>query len=182
MDACPKCGAETAVDQAFCESCGERLKDGAVRRRARGRREALAERQHRKHLRSARQAIMLVAVLTLLVGAFVYYGVSTELEKARRDPTVTVDEQAAARLKMFATVPLVVGAVFIGLFFWAKRNPFGAALTALVIYITDFIVTVALNPAFLTNVIAIVVKVIIVLALLQGVRSGLAFRRLKAAE
>ena len=37
MAGCPKCGAELTEDQAFCEKCGEQLKEGVKRKKIRKR-------------------------------------------------------------------------------------------------------------------------------------------------
>ena len=66
-----------------------------------------------------------------------------------------------------------------GLFFWAKTNPFGASLTALIIYVTGMIVGAALDPATLAQ--GWLIKILVIAALVSGVRSGIAYAKLKGA-
>ena len=65
-----------------------------------------------------------------------------------------------------------MGLIFLGLFSWAKSNPFAASLTALFIYITFMLIGCAIDPTSLGR--SFIVEIIISLALVSGVKSGLA--------
>jgi hypothetical protein len=124
--------------QVFCESCGERLKEGVERREVMPRTGGEITDQHRKHIRSARFAIMFVAIVTIGVSIFFWFKLKGEIENI--PPGLLVDgavKKAIAFQKAAVASTFFLGLVFIGLFFWAKKNPFGASLTALIIYATS---------------------------------------------
>ena len=120
---------------------------------------------------------MIVAVLNLLVGAVIWFAFGKVIDEA--SGVAGVDQNAIATLKLIRVIPLVVAAIYFGLFFWAKTNPFAACLTALIIYLTSIVVNLALNPMMFASPLAIVMAVAIILALASGVRSGLAYSKLK---
>lgn len=179
MPACPKCSAPVTEGQAFCESCGEQLKEGVARREAMPRTGGEITDQHRKHIRSARFAIMFVAIVTIGVSIFFWFKLKGEIEDI--PPGFLVDgavKKAIAFQKVAVASTFFLGLVFSGLFFWAKKNPFGASLTALIIYATSILVQAGIEPSTLVN--GIIIKVIIVLALVRGVQAGLAFKKLSS--
>jgi hypothetical protein len=166
--------------QAFCEICGEQLKKGVERREAIPSMGAEIGVQHRKHIRSARFAIMFVAVVTIGVSIFFWFKLQDEIGTI---PAALIDgavQKAIAFQKVAIASTFFLGLVFIGLFFWAKKNPFGASLTALIIYATSILVQAGMEPATLAK--GIIIKVIIVLALVRGVQAGLAYKKLGALD
>ena len=180
MPACPKCNAPLMEGQAFCESCGEQLKAGVERREAIPSSGAEISDQHRKHVRSARFAIMFVAVVTIGVSIFFWFKLQGEIEDI---PAALIDaglEKIIAFQKVAIASTFFLGLVFIGLFFWAKKNPFGASLTALIIYATSILVQAGIEPS--SRVKGIIIKIIIILALVRGVQAGLAFKKLSALD
>lgn len=176
MPSCPECKAELKEGQAFCENCGARLQEGVIRREAQPRTVFPVSEQHKKHLRAARVAIMFVAVVTVIVAIVFWFILQNEIEKVKNNPMMFLNEDAVAMQKVAIASTFVLGLIFFGLFFWAKSNPFGASLTALLIYVASIIVSLGLDPESLPK--GIIIKAIIILALVRGVQAGLAFKRL----
>lgn len=176
MTSCPKCHAAVKEDQTFCEACGVPLKEGAVRKETSSAPADLIPPKHQKQIREARLAILLVAILTIGVAIFYWFQLQSEMAKVNSNPDLFLIEKAvtAAKAAIFGT--LIVGLLFIGLFFWAKKNPFGASLIALIIYITNLVVAAAIDPETIPK--GILLKVIIILVLGRGVQTGLAHRKL----
>ncbi len=193
--ACPKCGVPVGPAERFCQACGQALVEGAQAAPPSSKPlGSLVENKHRKQLKGARSSIMVVAVLTFLgagVQWFLAQQASKELEaevqKVRNDPTQVLLEDAVAtqrsavnELRAIAGAILITGFVYIGLFFWAKGNPFAANLTALILFVTIQLLAAALNPVTLAQ--GWLVKILVIAALVNGVKSGLAFKRLQAQE
>lgn len=179
---CPKCHANVPGDQAFCTNCGEPLQEGKTRREiprssSSSPLGSLVDEQHRKHIRGSRIAIMFVAVVTIIFSIIAWINLENEIARINRDPTMVVLEDVVAQNRLIIGATFVIGLVFVGLFFWAKKNPFSACLTALIIYLTNIIVALGIDPSSLVR--GIIVKIIIIAALANGVKSGLAFRKLK---
>lgn len=192
MTTCPKCGVVVQEDMSFCQECGTQLIEGAERKEApRKKLGSLATQQHQQHIKSARGIIMFVAIVTLIFAAYQWYTLSdiiqkfeTDLAKLRNDPTMIVDENVVKQNRdIFATAKMqvfgiaITGFIFFGIFFWVPHNPFAACLTALIIYVASHLVDAVLDPTSLQR--GIIIKILFVIALTQGVKSGLAYKRLQ---
>ncbi len=174
---CPKCGAACQTLTRYCEACGTPLLAEAKPRvspltAAMNRRTAETT---RKSIRSARLALGFVALITLAFNVFIHLKFNSDIAAARANPGLTVDETVVSQSHMLFTVNYVLVVIYIALTFWAGRNPFGACLTGLILYLTLNLINAALDPA--TIIQGFILKIIIILALANGVKAGLASRR-----
>lgn len=72
----------------------------------------------------------------------------------------------------------VIAIIFYGLAFWARKQPFPAALTGLVIIVSLWTIDAVVDPANIAK--GIIIKVIILAVLIKAVQAGLAHRKLAA--
>ena len=72
----------------------------------------------------------------------------------------------------FATmiVNLCISLLYLILAAWCSKNPFGAILTALIVYITINVINAFVDPASLFQ--GIILKIIFIGALVKGIRSA----------
>jgi hypothetical protein len=72
----------------------------------------------------------------------------------------------------FATMisNLVLSLIYLILAAWCEKNPFGATLTALILYATLILVGTVLEPSSLAS--GIILKIIVISALVKGIRSA----------
>lgn len=75
---------------------------------------------------------------------------------------------AFAQFSVGFFVSLSVGFVFLAIFFWSKRNPKAAILTALTLYVTLILIDLVLAPV--TIFFGIIVKIVIIVLLLNALR------------
>jgi hypothetical protein len=77
-----------------------------------------------------------------------------------------------------ATISLVVGlgaaAVYIGLWHWSKRQPLGATAAGLGIFVTLVAASAVVEPRTLAQ--GLIVKVVVLVLLIRGVRAGVVLR------
>ena len=176
---CQACSARNSEGTGFCQQCGERLFDKSqpaprvnphlgttpaapgVKQPRLGN---LAAEHHGKEIRSARIAIMLVSVLTVISAAAYWMMLDAELAKIRSDPAMFVVQSAVNEARLLIIATFAIGMLFLGLFFWAKRNPFGATLTALIVYLTSMVANAAVDPQTMAKGWLIKGIVIVVLA------------------
>jgi drug/metabolite transporter (DMT)-like permease len=89
-------------------------------------------------------------------------------------------------IKRFLTIGILIQValcgMFVGCFFWAKASPLPATLTALIIYLTLMLITLAMDPKSFLNPFALTFRVLITLALLYGVKSAVAYSRMEAED
>jgi hypothetical protein len=79
-------------------------------------------------------------------------------------------------LSMFA-VQLVIGASFVGLTLWARKDPLTAVLFGLGIYATPILVAAIADPSTLLT--GLVAKAIIAVMFANGISTGLTYNTLK---
>lgn len=147
------------------------------------------EQRARDKVRLGAAWLLIVGILQAVGGGFLGARVAAELRDARADleglapdETVTFDggSYSVAELRrvvdrsevLVIAFPVGLGLVFIGLFFWARRSPLPALMTALVLFVTVHVADAVLDPAALYR--GIVMKVVVVLALLGGIRAAVA--------
>lgn len=146
---CPSCHTDLAVDATFCEACGEYLVDEFD--------EALAEFQPK-----ADAAALWLGFLAIL--AFVSAGVF-----------FAIDERA---LESTAWLNAGLGAVYLGLAGWALKDPYSAAITALVLWLTTQAINFFVMPESLGS--GIPLKVIIFIGLMRAIHAGQMVRIFRA--
>lgn len=71
-------------------------------------------------------------------------------------------------------------AIHIGLWLWAKSEPFAAAVVALVLFVTVQAIDIASDPEAITR--GLFIKVFFVIALVSAVRAGLQARALRTSR
>jgi cytochrome bd-type quinol oxidase subunit 2 len=192
---CAGCGGEIRPTDEFCESCGVRVTDDqklALSERLEASNHEMA--QHMKHVRSARQAIMLLAVLFVLGGVVMFFmakGNSDEALRSLRDlPSDTVLPEpingkmltVAETRRMVENEPLQVlglnlflAALMAGLWVWGKKATLAAILVALAVFVTVHAGSALVDPKTLVQGLA--VKIFAIVVLTRGVRAALAARK-----
>lgn len=197
---CSACNGEVRPGDQFCESCGAKVtaeQQDALRQRLEHSNTEMA--QHMKHVRAARQAIIVLAVLFvfggLVVGFMAFSQSQTALSNLRGlDPdmlypepingkVVTVGElREMVENEPFQLVGLNVflAALMVGLWRWAKSSVLPAILVALAVFVTVHVASALMDPKTLMQ--GVVIKVVAVVLLTRGVKSALAARKLEAEQ
>lgn len=188
--ACPKCSAPMARAEGFCTQCGAEI----VKPR-RGRSQ-LATELRAKELRNAGRWIFALAVIFALFGTWIGMKTrsdgKTALENLKeRDAAEEIDflddritiaelrERIESEMVMSFAVNYLLAATFVGLYFWARKAPLPATVTALCIYLAVQVLNAIVDPATLIQ--GILFKVFCILGLIAGVRAALSARQAAAA-
>ena len=130
-------------------------------------------------VKHGRIAIMVIAIINIGWTAVQWISMNNMLAKVEANPGMyVVDHGILAEQKMILIGSFVVGFLFLGLFFWAKKNPFSACLTALILFVSLQVLAAVINPA---NIVAgIIIKIFIVLALVKAISKAVELRNLEA--
>ena len=149
---CENCSALVSNDQKFCSQCsfpanGSDSEKQSFRLHVSSRKRFLSDAQDK--IKSSRYIMFGLAGLFLVVGLFVCFG---------------ADDFAPMVINIFCCI------VYLILAAWCSKNPFGATLTALIIYGTLVVVNAFVEPTSLFS--GIVIKIIIIVALVKGIRSA----------
>jgi hypothetical protein len=139
---------------------------------------------------SARTALLVIAIFVVLGAGWVAFQVlSAKTDLDRADPRqrfamdgrmVTVDELRGMldrALLIALALNLGLAAAFMGLWFWARRNPLGAILVGLGLFLAIHTLAFVLDPTTLLS--GIIVKVAVVVFLLIGLRAAVIDRSLR---
>ncbi|GMV44577.1 MAG: hypothetical protein AMXMBFR64_62930 [Myxococcales bacterium] len=146
---CTACGAQTLAEERFCPGCGYDIANDAE-----------IQAIHEPALASARKWILGVGIL------YAISGVILALTGDQVDVTVLVGAN------------LGLTAIHVGLWAWAKRAPFEAAVVALVLFVTLHLANMVADPHEIYR--GIVIKALFLVALVRAVKAGLTVRRLRA--
>jgi hypothetical protein len=150
---CENCGAPYLPEQKFCQQCrfpvGGTDADRQNFRIRIGRHEEWL-RDANKQTRTSKIIIYILAGLFLLFGLIQGFGASEDF------PLMIVN--------------LIMCVAYLVLAAWADKNPFGAILTALIIYVTIQVLNMFIEPISIVK--GIIMKIIIISALVKGVRSA----------
>lgn len=76
---------------------------------------------------------------------------------------------------LYAALAAVSG-LFFGLYWWSRKNPFPAAIAALVIYVSIWMLDVIADPSMICQ--GALIKVIVIIVLIRAVSAGVKYRRL----
>jgi hypothetical protein len=158
--------------------------------------------RHRRTIRSGRRWILVVVALTVIGGLYSYGKGMSDLEEAVRqveqvagaDPDAWKTVDASVRtetgmswtqavrherdmLKFLLASNLILAALYLGLFVWASRQPFTAALIALLMFLTVQMVGIAVEPKTLTQ--GLIIKILIVVGLTTAVSAAYKHRQMQ---
>lgn len=189
---CESCGAPVdPATQAALERRAERKRArDAARDEAGAEDRAIIRRRLDEAARKASRIIAGIAVLTLLGGLLFYALARDEANKALGllaglDPDTTIPEKingvtytvrelrekVAAEPFQALLVNLALAAVFAGLYLWARRGAvYAAMLTAAAVFCVVHFVAFTIDPKSLLQ--GIIVKILIVSALVKGIRTA----------
>lgn len=177
---CPHCGTMNPIGSRFCESCGKALPTGTgggprvVTKGEFAQNEAgqsLQAQELQKKMKSARGGLLAVAIIQIIFGAIFYFVISDSIQGSRGQIT-------QADVNLAVGVIGIIGAIYFGLWAWAKSAPFPAALTGLILYVTIWVGEIIMDPSAIMQ--GILVKIIIIAVLGKAVQAGLEYRKLQA--
>ena len=151
---------------------------------------SLAQSARAKQLRTARNIMIIVGVLTMGFNGLLYSNAHNEVEKvvqkqikALHDRGLIESQASVAqyrhRITLFCRIiygsALAVGAVFIGLGIMVYRFPVPATVLGLVLYIGGAAIFGFLSPATLVQV--AIFKIIVIVALVKSIHTAISYQR-----
>lgn len=114
---------------------------------------------HRQKVKSGRGWILAIGLINAFIGAgLTFLGLKAQEEGAGDDLFFTGVGMA------------IIGLIFLGCWLWAKRHPFPAAVTALLIYIALQVATIAVEPSEAVR--GILFKALFLVGLASAVQSA----------
>src|SRR5258706_112174 len=150
--ACENCGCPCPNNQKFCSKCSFPINGTAEEKnqfKAKVSGHKFLAKEAEKELKKPRIIICVLAGIVFLMG--LYQGLAN-------DDFVTM------------IVNLCISLLYLILAAWANKNPFGAILTALIVYITINVINAFVEPLSLFQ--GIILKIIFIGAFIKGIRSA----------
>jgi hypothetical protein len=193
---CPQCAAAAKPGERFCATCGAGLGSGTSLQSPEP---ARLDLDGLRKITAARKWLLAISILTLASGLVLFALQRGEVEKqirAAEAQTAHIDPatrdallkektgmtwaQAVrhdrGQVNLLLGVNLALAVVYLGLFFWARRNALAATVIALILFITVIGVSAVFDPK--TLVMGIPIKVLFVAALLAAIGSAQRERKL----
>ena len=190
---CERCGAELAASDLFCMECGASASSPALE-------EADGQGRERPQRVQKASAWVLLAAIGFAVGGTVLGLVQNkEADKALQNlaghpanaewsipvngKTVTVGELrklVKREVRAVFVLNYALAAIMIGLYFWARRSPLPALITALCTFLALIAVNGIVDPATLLH--ALPLRVMFIFAVVAGIKTTLKERRLACAS
>lgn len=159
---CQCCKYEVSESDSFCNNCGFPL-NGTDEEKGKFIGQYLTQKNTKAEIenqvKSARTTLFVVAGLMVLSGLF----------------SLATDKEGDGGFILIAS--LVIAAIFCGLAFWSNKNPFGALLTGLIMYISLILLSIIEDPIELVR--GVIVKVIIISYMIKGVIGASKVRGMK---
>jgi hypothetical protein len=196
---CGTCGKPVRGGDEFCEACGTQV-SAELKRALNARRDAsdTAYAKHNKQVKEGQQAIGMLSILFVLGGVVFFFVTRSQVEDALQKLSAASASAPINHIVQGATtvgelrallerqpwqvlgLNLFLAAVMVGLWVWSKRAVLPAILTALGIYVTVQVASLLFDPATIAQ--GIIMKVIVIAALVKGVKSALEARKLELAR
>lgn len=159
---CQCCKFEIGESDSFCNNCGFPL-NGTDEEKGKFIGQYLTQKNTKAEVESqvknARTTLFVVAGLTTLSGLY----------------SLVANKEGDGGFLLI--ISLVLAAIFCGLAFWSNKNPFGALLTGLIMYVSLIILGSIDDPMELIR--GIIVKVIIISYMIKGVVGASKVRGMK---
>jgi hypothetical protein len=199
---CPKCAADVAAGETFCTACGASVVAGIERPMDMPPEVIGLGLERDVRIGRARKWLMAISIITLVSG-FIFYAIGKDqVEKQIRDTEIQIahldsetrdalvkentgmatwddvkaHDRGQVNLLLFVNIGLAI--VYLGLWFWAKRNALAATVTALLLFITVIFVNAAYEPKTLGQ--GIIVKIFFIAALAKAISAAQEERKIQA--
>ena len=196
-ETCPHCQAAVTVDEKFCAACGRALTRGVSGKLIVSDPPAgpppVQSYENAAKIGKARKWLFAIALLTMLTGVIFYFIQKSEVEKQIDQARIQVagippdelDERFKAAtgmtwqeaidhdrgmVNMLLAVNLALGALYLVLWWWAKRKPLPAAVIALLLFITTHVINAVMQPESIYQ--GILVKILFTLALVRAITAA----------
>ncbi len=205
MAKCPGCERDVASDERFCAACGAAVVPGLVSP-ALGvpppRDDTfVVDLERDARIGKARKWLLAISIITLVAGLIFYAIGKRDVEKQIRDAEVqladidpatrdahfqqqigmTYSEAIAhdrGQVTLLLVINIALSLVYLGMWFWAKRNALAATVTALLL----FVVTIGVNAVYEPKTLGqgILIKIFFIAALAKAIAAAQEERRLRA--
>lgn len=197
---CQACAADVSAGERFCAACGASMVPGVEPAVAPPPAVIGLDFERDAKIGRARKWLMAISIITLVSG-FIFYAINkSDVEKQIKeaqtqivglDPAQVDEymvsqtgmtwEQAVAHDRGQVTMLLVVNIglaiIYLGMWFWAKRNALAATVSALLLFITVIAVNAAYEPKTLGQ--GIIVKIFFIAALAKAISAAQEERKLQ---
>lgn len=158
---CKCCKTTVTENDSFCPNCGFPLK-GTIEEQGEFIGKFLTkkneEQEWKRQVNNARTTLAVVGVLMIVTGGF--YGLMNRNSGG----------------EIIFVVNLIIGLIYFFLSWWSNKNPFGAILTGLIIFISIYLLQAFINPSSLIE--GVIIKVVVVTYMINGVVSAAKVRNM----
>jgi hypothetical protein len=172
---CPHCQHANLPDAQYCEACGKAVAVAATSPRIVSGNEfastsvglVMESEALTAQVKSASGALLAVAIIQVILGTIIVFALKGFPGRGELESTA---------IPLVAFSVYGIGAVFFGLYFWARKSPYPAAIVGLVVFVTVHLLDIIADPSALAR--GILMKIIIITILIKAIRAGARHRDL----
>jgi hypothetical protein len=187
---CHLCGAALRDADEFCGECGARAKEAPLHGA-----DKLWSDEVEASVKKASKWILAIAIMFLVFGTFMGFLQKGATDKALanigqyqddmrwsvpvKGKTVTVAElRRMIHFEYYAVFAMnyFLGLVMFAIFFWSKKSPFSAFVTAMAVYLGVIVLNTVVDPKTILQ--GLIVKVAVIAALTNGIKAAIPTRGL----
>lgn len=172
---CPSCNLIQSTANKICDKCGKSISSEKIKPNLRNRRklksgsELREKSANRANINDGRILILIVSVITFALYLFDIHIVNLLLMALRLNSDFLAEESDQTLFKILNLIPLGLGFVYLGLFFWSFKNIFGALLFTLILYLleTSLVLTISKLP----HPLSLILKAVIIFFLALSIKT-----------
>lgn len=174
---CPSCNRKQPSENKFCEKCGQDFASEKIKSKFKNRRDLRPSKEKReKRVQGANINDGRIMILVIAISSFVFYLVGMHiinifLNMLQEEHEFLMDENDRNIFHMLTFIPLGMGFVYIGLFFWSFKNNFAALLVTLILYLIE--TSLILLLGFLPHPYVLALKLVIIFFLALSVKASI---------
>lgn len=174
---CPQCNSAIAGGKIFCTFCGYPA-NGTTEQKSSYEAEMLIMQDElevaRRRVKTARNTLYILAVITLFFGLITAAASSSDTEMAQQL------NMPAESLKTVIIIAVAIGALlYAGLGYWSNKKPFAALLTATIIFSLSAISSITRTGFNIASMFTFVIQVAIIATLVYGIMGGNTIEKIK---
>lgn len=155
---CTHCETLIQKNQKYCPGCGYPQR-GTAGEKSKFHADRILKNSKAKEapklIRQARNTLFVIAGITLLSGLFMFYF---------QDDIATL------------IAAVIMTAIYVILGFWSQQKPLIALVCALLLYLTNIVLSAVIEPETIYK--GIIIKIIIIVFLAKGINSALHLRKM----
>jgi len=172
---CPSCRQSQNNLNKFCEKCGQNFASEKIKSPRKTKRDLKAvnkTRERRKHQTHINDGRILIFVIVIASFAFYLFQINYVESVVIRILENSENENLINYYKMLSFIPIGMGVIYLGIFFWSFKNIFAALLTAFSIFFIETGIVICFSGVRL-HPLYLIFKAVVIIFLIIAIKASI---------